>query len=179
MVEKRTAAAMAGTVVGLGAAKLIDFALIGGSIATAAGSVAFAGYMTLTVGERGPLIYGMDHLAIFAQPSRGLSHDDSSQSVDATPVGALPPNVKDHVEGYSLVGAQSDFAWLRNGNKIFAVHIGDDVPNLGRVASIELRDGRWMLVDIKGNPLLAASKTALPPPGRGRFEKSLIFGSGK
>ena len=37
MAEKKTAAAVAGTIVGLGAARLIDFALIGGSIATAAG----------------------------------------------------------------------------------------------------------------------------------------------
>ena len=178
MGEKKTAAAAAGAVLGFGAARLIDFALIGGSIAAAAGSVAFAGYMTMTAGDRSPLIYGMDHLAIFAQPSRHLGHDEA-QPVDASPVGALPPGAKDHVEGYSVVGAQSDFAWLRNGNRIFAVHIGDEVPRLGRVAAIERREGRWTLLDLNGNVLIAAAKSEIMAPGPGRFEKPLIFGNGR
>ena len=178
MDNKKTLAAALGIAAGFGAARLVDLALIGGSIATAASAVAFAGYMTLGGGDHPPLINGMEHLAIFAQPNHGVKHGDTT-SVDASPVGALPPEVKAHVEGYSLVGAQKDFAWLREGNHIFSVHTGDTVPRLGRITSIEQRDGRWTLLDDKGNQLIAATKPDIPPPGTGRFDKPLIFGSGR
>jgi hypothetical protein len=178
MVDKKSLAGVLGAATGLAAARVIDLALIGGSVLTAAGAVGFAGYMTLK-GVNSPMIFGMKHLAIFSQPSH--PHQGEAPkfgSVDPNPVGALP-RVNDNVNGYALVGAQASFAWLREGNRIFSVRPGEEVPRLGRVAAIEQREGRWTLVDEKGAALIVSPIADLGPPAGGRFGKRMIFGDGK
>jgi hypothetical protein len=175
MDKKKGAAAILGVAAGLTAARAIDLALIGGGVATAASAVAFAGYMTLS-GDHEPYVIGMQHLAIFAQPShRGYSSHEAA-NLDTNPIGAIPPEIKDKVAGYSLVGAQPGLAWLREGNRIFSVHPGDEPPRLGRVAAIERRDGRWALVDGKGATLIVSSLAELPDSTAGKFDKRMIFG---
>jgi hypothetical protein len=171
MDSKKPMAALAGAFAGVAATRLLDLALIGGCLATAAGAVGFAGYMTMA-GEHSPFINGMQYLAIFAQPSH-----PHRVGVDMNPVGAIPPETKFRVGGYQLVGAEARFAWLREGDRIFAVHPGDDVPRLGKIGSVEQRDGRWTLLDPKGTALLVSSLIDLPPSAGGRFDKRMIFGA--
>jgi hypothetical protein len=178
MDRKKTLAAALGVAAGFTASRAVDLALVGGGVATAAGAVGFAGYV-MFAGDHEPHINGLEYLAIFAQPSHhgapGADKSDATK-VDVRPVGAIPREIKENVAGYWLVGAQPSFAWLREGNRIFAVHPGDDVPRLGRVATIEERDGRWTLVDDKGAAMIVSSVADLPASAGGRFDKRLIFG---
>jgi hypothetical protein len=179
MDKKKSLATFLGAFTGLGAARVTDLALIGGSIATATSAVALAGYM-MTRSEHTPLVNGVQYLAIFAQPSHphiagGVPGPDD---IDMNPLGAIPHDGKDRAAGYQLVGAQQRFAWIRQGARIFAVHPGDDLPSLGRVGAIELRDGRWTLVDEKGGTLLVSALAEVAPSAGGRFDKRMIFGAG-
>jgi hypothetical protein len=174
MDRKKSLAALVGAVFGLTAARFVDLALIGGSIATAAGAVGLAGYMTLRGGGE-PHINGMRYLAIFAQPSHRPASAETN-GVDMNPVGAIAPALKTDAGGYALVGAKESYAWLREGNRIFAVRPGDEVPRLGHVASIQRREGRWALIDDKGAALIASAVSELEPSADGHFDKSLIFG---
>jgi hypothetical protein len=141
MDRKKSLAAMVGAVTGLAAARVVDLALVGGGLATAIGAVALAGYM-MTRGEHAPIVNGVQYLAIFAQPSHPHRDDDAPApvGVDINPVGAISHDGKDQVAGYQMVGAQQSFAWIREGARIFAVHPGDEVPSLGRIGAIEMRD---------------------------------------
>ena len=47
-----------------------------------------------------------------------------------------------------------------------------------RVGAIELRDGRWTLVDEKGGTLLVSALAEVAPSAGGRFDKRMIFGAG-
>jgi hypothetical protein len=176
MDKKKGMAAAAGGLAGLVGARAFDLALIGGSVATATGAVAFAGYMTLS-GNHTPLVKGMKYLAIFAQPSHPHHAEDGDDGgPDMTPIGAIPPG-KAEVEGYQLVGAEPRFAWLREGARIFAVHPGEDVPRLGRIGRIEQRDGRWALLDDSGKTLIVSTLPDLAPSAGGHFDKRMIFGN--
>jgi len=179
MDKKRSLAAILGGLTGLASARVADLALICGSVVTATGAVALAGYM-ITRSEHSPLINGVQYLAIFAQPSHPHRVDGAPgpADIDMNPVGAISHDGKDQISRYQLVGAQEHFAWIREGARIFAVHPGDDVPRLGRVAGIELHDGRWTLVDEKGGTLLVSALAEVAPSARGRFDKRMIFGAG-
>ena len=186
MDRRKTLAALTGALAGYASTRLADLALVGGSLATAVGAVGFAGYMTLA-GNHETHVNGMEYLAIFAQPSHPAHHEDAERpSLDMAPTGALPRaepparEIKEQAGGYALVGAQSSFAWLREGNRIFAVRPGEDVPRLGRVAAIRQVEGRWTLLDDKGDTLLAGGviELAAPSPER-RFDKRMIFGGGR
>jgi len=174
-MDKNKLAALGGALVGIGAARMIDFALIGGSLATAAGAVGFASYMAMS-GAHDPYVNGTKYLAIFGQPSNGGKAKyppRTPANIDMTPVGAIAPDPK----GYSLVGAKPTYAWLRSGDRIFAVMPGDEVAGLGRVETIERRDGRWALVDKYGAALII-STLADPAPAdpNVKFSKPMIFG---
>ena len=151
--------------------------LIGGALATAAGAVGLAGYLTLT-GVQEPYIYGMKYLAIYAQPSHPV-HVDGGQGIDFNPIGAIATPLRTAVNGYALVGAKASYGWLRDGDHIFAVLPGDDVPRLGHVAAIEQRNGRWALVDDKGGELLVSAAVEPTAEDGGHFGKSMIFGERK
>ena len=189
MDKKNSLAAFVGAALGIGVARLADLALMGGLLATAGGAVTFAGYMTMHAGQT-PHVNGMQYLAIFAQPVHRAPSDDTpdatasrSASLDMNPVGAIPRDpqappgdAKGEPGLYSLVGAKQTYAWLRAGNRIFAVQPGDDVPNLGHVAAIAQRDGRWTLIDDKGRALIVGAMAEIAPSAGGRFSKPMIFG---
>jgi hypothetical protein len=176
MDKKKSIAALFGAGAGFAAGRAIDLALIGGSVATATGAVAFAGYMTLS-GDHDPFVNGMQYLAIFSQPSHPHRGDaDQATPFDMNPTGAIPPDAKVVASGYQLVGAQERFAWLREGNRIFPVRPGEEVPRLGHIAKIEKREGHWTLVDDKGKPLLVSAVADLMPSAGGKFDKQMIFG---
>ncbi len=174
MGKKKSFAALAGAILRLAAARFVDLALIAATIAVAVAAVAFAAYMTWSQ-RREPLINGLQYLAIFAQPSRS-GRAEPGAKLDMAPLGAIGREAKESVAGYALVGAQPRFAWLREGNRIFAVRPGDDVPRLGHVAAIESRDGRWALTDENGATLIVGSISELAPTQGARFSKRLIFG---
>ena len=177
MDSKKIWATLAGGAAGFAAGRAIDLALIGGGVLTAASADGFAGYVMLA-GDHQTHVNGMEYLAIFAQPSHGVrgAGEKDAAWLDERPVGAIRREVKDNVSGYWLVGAQPQFAWLREGNRIFSVHPGEEVPRLGRVAGIVERDGRWTLVDDKGAELIVSTRTELPASEGGRFDKRMIFG---
>ena len=176
MDKKKAAAAAAGAVAGAAAGRLVDLALMGGLIATAAGAVGFAGYETM-FSDHMPHINGLQYLAIFAQPSHhppALAQNGKG-AIDMAPTGALSHPAPQEAAGYALVGAQGRFAWLREGNRIFAVYPGDDVARLGHVVSIETREGRWTLVGRNGETLLAGAPVDLGEGAVGRFDKKMTF----
>ena len=119
-------------------------------------------------GDHDPKIAGMEYLSIFAQPNR-------HSGVDVTPLGALPHPAPEQAVGYAMVGAQAHFAWLREGNRIFAVTPGDDVPRLGHVAAIAPREGRWALLSTSGDVLLIGGASDIAGSGGARFDKRMIF----
>jgi hypothetical protein len=178
MDRRNSLAALLGAAFGLGVARFVDLALIGGSLATAVGAVGFAGYMTMS-GEHRPYVNGMKYLAIFAQPSHAARDAGKPATLDMNPVGAVAQDAETEVAGYGLVGAKTSYAWLRAGDRIFAVRPGDDVPRLGHVASIEKRDGRWALIGDKGAPLIVSPFAALEPAESRRFDRRMIFSDEK
>jgi hypothetical protein len=179
MAKKKSLAAGVGAVAGMAAGRAVDLALIGGGLATAAGAVGFAGYMVMT-GGRAPLVNGTEYLAIFGQPSHPHVGDGAPNpaDIDMNPLGAISSDGKDRVGGYQMVGAQEHFAWLREGDRIFAVRPGDEVARLGRIAGIEKREGRWALVDDKGGTLIVSALAEVVPSASGKFDKQMIFGRG-
>jgi hypothetical protein len=174
--KKKAVAATGGAVAGLVANRAVDLALLGGLLTTAAGAVGFAGYETLA-GDHGVDLAGKQYLGVFAAPStRSPATASAAKSgLDMNTLGALPHAAPAEAGGYALVGAQARFAWLREGNRIFAVTPGEDVPRLGRVAAIEPRDGRWALISASGEILLMGGAVDIAGAGGGRFEKHMIF----
>jgi hypothetical protein len=78
---------------------------------------------------------------------------------------------------YELISAGMDRAWVRDGERIFAVHIGDDVPNLGKIEDIVWTDGHWALIGANNITLLASGEAAAPKKnGAGAFQqRKMIF----
>ncbi len=183
--------AVIGASAGYVAAKLIDAALIGAGLLTAVGSVAFAGLM-LTRGNDEPLVYGMQYLAIFAQPSGGSpsappnpapseTAEATEPPVDRAPVGAIEPTPKradaaaskTPANDFELVAVGRGNAWVRSGARILSIHPGDTIPDLGKVKEIVWRDGHWTLIGENGLPMLAER------PDAKAASKPLIVGNGK
>jgi hypothetical protein len=100
------------------------------------------------------------------------------------PTGAIargPAGESAAAEPYRIVAIEPGMAWLSNDSEIRVVKPGDVVPTLGRVGSIERRDGRWALVDESGATLLATDKPIAGALGDadGPFARRMIFGDGK
>ncbi len=184
-------AAAVGLIIGaIASARMVDLALIASGVAAAVGSVAFAGMM-LMQGEHAPRINGMQYLAIFAQPgvaphSRetpaaaelAAAPPPAPASVDMTPVGSIGPQTPIQRPDFELVSAGRDHAMVRAGMRMFVVRPGDDVPDLGKVRSIDWVDRRWSLVGAEGAILLTSGETAPPKPPS--FErKKMIFTDGQ
>jgi hypothetical protein len=170
-----------------------DLALVSAGMAMAAGSVVFATSM-LTQDNHEPRVNGMQYLAIFAKP-RGSSQpaptpssiavatrDVAGAPVDMAPTGSIAHGAAagTSVEGYRLVAAEAGMAWLSNGSEIRVVKPGEIAPGIGRVASVELRDGRWALLDETGAILLASDAPDTKRLGEGKdpFARRMIFGVG-
>ena len=117
----------------------VDATLVGAGLATAAGAVAFAGFM-VAQGDHKPDVYGMKYLAIYAQPRKtAKAADESGRSsgpaaggeIDMAPVGSIGPPPPANMGTFALVSAQPGVAWLREGTRIVAIRQGDVAP-LGR-----------------------------------------------
>lgn len=162
----------------------IDRWLVRTGITMATCSIAFAGFM-IAFRDR-PRVFGMEHLAIFAQPNRStrivrnhLQNPDNRvglpEAVDTTPTGSIPSkDVPIAADGYEVIGASSSRAWLKSGDTILTVSIGQRLSGIGLVKSIVKRDGAWRLLDDNGNELRskvdAGPTTPSHPAG-----KNLIF----
>ena len=85
---------------------------------------------------------------------------------DAPPIG----------DPYRLVAVEPGIAWLRNNLETRVVKPGDFAPGLGRIAAIQIRDGRWTLIDESGAALLAAETPAAAGAATNPFSRRMIFG---
>jgi hypothetical protein len=139
-------------------------------------SAAFAIYM-LAYGGGKTRIYGMEHLAIFAQP-RGASppsQEEAAPAVDLSATGSLAPQAPEAHEKpgpVEIVAANPDRVWLRVGSAIRTAARGDQVEGLGRIGAIVPRDGGWVLLDDKGAALLATPRES---KSSSLFTRKMIF----
>ena len=97
------------------------------------------------------------------------------------PVGAISAKPPPPHPLYELISAGLDRAWVRDGDRIFAVHIGDKVPYLGKIEDIVWTDGHWALIGVNNATLLTSGEAAAPKKnGAGGFmRKSMIFDEGQ
>ena len=150
-------------------------------MALASLSMGFAVYMLAYGGGRAR-IYGLEHLAIFAQPrgaegaARGAAPPaDGSPAVDMSATGSLADSAGKAAPGprpVEIIGAEADRVWLRADGAIRAAAPGDSIAGLGRIGAIVARDGGWVLFDDKGAELLTVAKGA---NGAALFARRKIF----
>ena len=145
-------------------------------------SMAFAIYM-LAYGGGKARIYGMEHLAIFAQP-RGPGGmvggpvppaPEAAPQVDMSATGSLAApagKAATSPRPVEIVAAEAGHVWLRIDGAIRAAAPGDTIAGLGRIGAIEARDGGWVLLDDKGKDLLSVAKGA---NGVSLFARGRIF----
>jgi hypothetical protein len=142
-------------------------------------SMAFAIYM-LAYGGGKTRIYGMEHLAIFAQP-RGPGGAvagpaplaaDGVPAVDMAATGALAPAEAPRTRPVEIVAAEADRVWLKIDGAIRMAVPGDVVAGLGRIGAIAPRAGGWVVLDDKGAELLSVTKGA---NGASLFTRRKIF----
>lgn len=124
---------------------LSDFAIRAAGMALAFAACAFA-YGELGNADGAPKIYGMDHLALFAQPARlrdqKLGQDAASKTargVDYAPTATVGRNV----ERYPIFRVERDLVVLRGPDGLFAVSIGETAPGRGRLVGIVGGEGAW------------------------------------
>lgn len=145
-------------------------------------SMAFAMYM-LAYGGGKARIYGMEHLAIFAQPRGpgGVVRDLTPPSAGAAPqvdmaaTGSLTASAgkaASEARPIEIVAARADRVWLKIGGAIHAAAPGDSVAGLGRIGAIVARNGGWVLLDDRGAELLAVTKGG---NGASLFARKKIF----
>jgi hypothetical protein len=166
----------------------VDATLVGAGLATAAGAVAFAGFM-VAQGDHKPDVYGMKYLAIYAQPRKtAKAADETGRSsappaggeIDMAPVGSIGPPPPGNLGSFTLVSAEPGIAWLREGTRIVAIRQGDMAPGLGRIVDIVQRDGRWFLIGDSGTALLSREPPAARDgPAREPFSRRMIFSDDK
>lgn len=150
-------------------------------MALASLSLGFAVYMLAYGGGR-TRIYGLEHLAIFAQPrgaeggARGPAPSaDGGPAVDMSATGSLADSASKaapYPRPVEIIGADADRVWLRVDGAIRAAAPGDSVAGLGRIGAIVARDGGWVLLDDKGAELLTVAKGA---NGAALFTRRKIF----
>jgi len=168
-------------------ARLVDVAIIGSGLAAAAGSVVFAGFMVMQ-GDHTPRVNGMQYLSVFAAPKGGTKRtpdesdvaeaDIDQPGVDLTPLGAIPLAATTSRADYRLISARTDRAWVRAGSRIFPVHVGDVLPNLGKVSAIAWGGGHWTVVGENGEPLLVSGDANDANNPKGAYAKPLILNGG-
>jgi hypothetical protein len=153
-------------------------------MALASLSAAFAMYM-LAYGAGKTRINGMEHLAIFAQPRGpgGAVRDPTptppsagaATAVDLAETGSLATSASKSAavaRPVEIVGAEAGRVWLKIDGAIRPAAPGETVAGLGRIGEIVARDGGWVLLDDKGNDLLALAKGA---NGAALFTRRRIF----
>lgn len=168
----------------LAAARIVDVLLVGSGLATAAGSATFAGYMVMR-GQHAPSVNGMEYLAIFAKPHGAAKPPEevappsppTTQAIDLSPVGSIAPSSAREAQGYAMVAAQRDFAWVLDGGRIFAIRPGDALPRIGRVNTITRRGDRWVVTGPGGAVVLSMEASNVEPlaPRGPSFARGMIF----
>ncbi|HLX99204.1 MAG TPA: hypothetical protein VKR62_10930 [Roseiarcus sp.] len=145
-------------------------------------SMAFAIYM-LAYGGGKARIYGMEHLAIFAQP-RGPGGavggparpaPKAAPTVDMSTTGSLAApagKAGSSPRPVEIVAAEAGRVWLSIDGAIHAAKPGDMIAGLGRIGAIVPRGGGWVLIDDKGKDLLSLAKGA---NGAALFTRDRIF----
>ncbi len=146
-------------------------ALIGTGIFTAVVSASFATYMVSTDHPH-PMFGGIEHLMIFAQPSRGYAPAEIARDtapvaqpgIDYTATGAIPSATTEAdapstvraliperiIETYVLREVHDGIAIITEGDSVFQVKLGMILPNVGKVLAIEKRGGKWVIVTPQG-----------------------------
>jgi hypothetical protein len=211
VASRRTAPTAPGAAPRVTKKRVGDFALVGAGAAMAVGSIVFAGamllddnhapringmqYLAIFAKPRGspPPALAQARPAAAAPrvaaaaldmaPTGAIAHGPVGP-LDMAPTGAIargPAGESAAAEPYRIVAIEPGMAWLSNDSEIRVVKPGDVVPTLGRVGSIERRDGRWALVDESGATLLATDKPIAGALGDadGPFARRMIFGDGK
>ncbi|WP_146030156.1 hypothetical protein [Methylocella silvestris] len=152
-----------------------DHGLIATGIVAAVGSVSFAAVMISTDNSR-PLFGGVEHLMIFAQPIGG-SHkgsDAAQGSSQKHPVDYSATGSIDHskqtgpaagamnrgeasaaaptgvLKGYVVKFSTGGSIVVQSPKGSFAAAPGASLPDVGRILSIENRNGRWVVVTERG-----------------------------
>lgn len=149
-------------------------------------SVVFAAVM---VADRGkPKVFGLEHLAIFAQPNKSVRVAQREQTpqqapaisasaqLDTEPVGSIARDGSVRTGAgarYDLISAQSDLVWLKRGDALVAAAPGQTLPGLGLIASIEKRNGAWILLGANGEELLA--ENSKPGDARAPVSKGMVL----
>ncbi len=199
MSRSRRAKTLFGILAVAATARWVDVALVGAGVATAGGSVVFAGAMMMR-GDHSPSVNGLEYLAIFARPNSGVrssaeappasAPDFAGAAIDPAPVGSIgvvagTERTPAEATGaraathLALIAAEFGFAWVREGARIVSVRPGDSLPGLGRVSAIARREGRWTLVGDGGAVLLSSPDTPAAADARSPFARSMIFGPDK
>jgi hypothetical protein len=153
--------------------------ILAGSPPAAANPRVAAG--ALDMAQTGSIAHGPADVPDLA-PTGSIAHGPAGVP-DLAPTGSIahgPAGGSTSAGSYRIVAVEPGMAWLSNGSEIRTVKPGEVVPSLGRVGSIERRDGRWALVDESGATLLTTDKPKATGLGYvdGPFARRMIFGDG-
>ncbi len=156
----------------------------------AVGSAAFAGYMMINTPET-PYFGGLQHLAIFAQPSGAqtaspgemasarerLARDLAQmKNLDMTPIGTIPkapakpaaPSSLPVSPDYALISLVGRKALVRSADGVRLYDRGDAIGSIGKFTAVERFGQGWSLVTEKARileppaPASASSSTKAP-----------------
>ncbi len=168
---------------------LAQASLPAAGVSIAVGSASFAAYMFVHA-PSDPYFGGMEHLALFAQPARiGRPDADAPRApdliarsvpMDMTPIGTIvakpssegrsggkaPAAALPILAGHALLSLIGSRALIQSpaGARIHAM--GEELPGVGVLRSIEQFDGGWSVVTDKGRILERRSGVPAAPPQR-------------
>jgi hypothetical protein len=122
-------------------------------------SATFAAHM-IADGDRRPEFAGVEYLSIFKRTAMIASGAGGARSVaetvavDQSPVGSIAKTesggVASAASHYHVRQASADSALLVTLDRTLRVRRGDRIVDLGLIASIERRSGKWVVVTQSG-----------------------------
>jgi hypothetical protein len=150
-------------------ASVIDKALVSTGVLTAVISASFATYM-VSSDHPHPMFGGVEHLMIFAQPSRDYpgaaiaraTSPIGQPGIDYTVTGTIPakPSASSEtplsglpepiLSTYVLHEVRDGVAIVAGGDDVYRIERGSILPGVGRVLAIEQRGGKWVVVTSQG-----------------------------
>jgi hypothetical protein len=166
-----------------GQSSSVDRMLATFGVLIALSSLGFAGYMISDV-DRAPRIAGLEYLSIFARPSHGpmtvaarQEADETSgrpaQSIDPTPTGSIPDKpgavrARPANFPFKVLYVAGGEALMQTDGAILHIKVGDTLPAIGRINSIEKTGDRWTVSTQSGAtfewpPVSAAGAEAMGP----------------
>ena len=113
-----------------------------------------------------------------ASPAGAVPPRIAGDGLDMAPTGSIGRGAAGALEAdsFRLLAVEPGVAWLTNGSEIRVVKPGDIAPGIGRVASIEKRDGRWTLIDDSGAPMPISGASARANGPSPFAQRMMIFG---